>query len=127
MKIKNRKGNFFFLPTFNIKREMISLEQWSSTWDKEEGFCASSSKDNWQHLETSFGDHHRGCWASQVALVAKNLPANAGDVTDLGSISGLGRSLGGGNGNPLQYSYLENPKDRGVWRAIVHGVENSWI
>ena len=44
MKIKNRKGNFFFLPTFNIKREMISLEQWSSTWDKEEGFCASSSK-----------------------------------------------------------------------------------
>ena len=61
-------------------------------------------KDNWQHLETSFGYHRRGCWASQVALVAKNLPANAGDVRDLGSISGWGRSLGRGNGNPLQYS-----------------------
>ena len=123
MKIKNRKGNFFFLPTFNIKREMISLEQWSSTWDQEEGFCACFSKGK---LATSLGYHHRGCWASQVALVAKKLPANAGDVRDLGSISGLGKSLGGGNGNPLQYSYLENPKDRGVWRAIVHGVTKSW-
>ena len=79
-------------------------------------------KENWQHLETSFGYHHRGCWASQVALVAKKLPANAGDIRDLGSISGLGKSLGGGNGNPLQYSYLENPMDRGTWWATVHGV-----
>ena len=44
---------------------------------------------------------------------------------DLGSISGLGRSLGGGNGNPLQYSCLENPMDRGAWRATVHGVAKS--
>ena len=41
---------------------------------------------------------------------------------DLGSVSGLGRSPGGGHGNPLQYSCLENPKDRGAWRAAVHGV-----
>ena len=45
----------------------------------------------------------------QVALVVKNLPANAGDVRDSGSIPGLGKSPGGGNGNPLQYSCLENP------------------
>ena len=51
---------------------------------------------------------------SQVALVVKNLPANAGDIIDSGSISGLGRSPGGGHGNPLQYSCLENPMDRGA-------------
>ena len=58
-------------------------------------------------------------WASQVALVVKNMPANAGDS---GLISRLGRSPGGGNDNPLQYSCLENPMDRGAWRAIVHEV-----
>ena len=54
--------------------------------------------------------------------VVKNLPANAGDV---GSIPGLGRSPGVGNGNPLQYSCLENSMDRGVWWATVHGVVQS--
>ena len=49
-----------------------------------------------------------------------NLPANAGDVRDVGSIPGLGRSPGAGHGNPLQYSCLENPTDRGAWWAIVH-------
>ena len=48
-------------------------------------------------------------WASQVALLVKNLPVNAGGIRDIGSIPGLGRSLGGGHGNPLQYSCLENP------------------
>ena len=60
--------------------------------------------------------------ASQVAPVVKNPPANAGDVRDLGSIPGLGRSPGRGNGNPLQYSCPENPMDRGAWRATIHGV-----
>ena len=55
----------------------------------------------------------------------KNLPANAGDVRDMGSVPGLGRSPGGGNGNPLQYSCLENSMDRGDWRATVHGVAKS--
>ena len=55
---------------------------------------------------------------NQVALVVKNLPANAGDAD---SISGLGRSPGEGNGNPLQYSCLENPMDRGALWAIAHG------
>ena len=54
--------------------------------------------------------------------VAKNLPVNAGDE---GLIPGLGRSLEEGNGNPLQYSCLENPTDRGAWWATVHGVEES--
>ena len=64
--------------------------------------------------------------ASQVALVVKNLPANAGDIRDVGSISGSGRSPGGGHGNPLQYSCLENPMDRGAWQATVHRVIKSW-
>ena len=52
-------------------------------------------------------------WASQVVLVVKNLLANAGDVKDVGLIPGLGRSPGGGPDNPLQYSCLKNPMDRG--------------
>ena len=52
----------------------------------------------------------------------KNTPANAGDLRDVGSVLGLVRSPRGGHGNPLQYSYLENPMDRGGWWATVHGV-----
>ena len=55
--------------------------------------------------------------------MVKNLSSNAEDV---GLIPGSGRYPGGGNGNPLQYSYLENSMDRGTWRAIVHGVTKSW-
>ena len=54
--------------------------------------------------------------------MVKNLPANAGDARGAGSIPGLGRSPGEGNGNPLQFSCLENSMDRGAWWAIVHGV-----
>ena len=60
---------------------------------------------------------------SQVALVVQNLPANAGDA---GSIPGLERSLGIGNGNPLRYSCLENSVDRGTWWVTVHWVAKSW-
>ena len=52
----------------------------------------------------------------------KNPPANAEDIRDLGLIPGLGRSLGGENGNPFQYLCLENPVDRGAWQATIHGV-----
>ena len=55
---------------------------------------------------------------SQVALVVKNLPANAGDIRDVGSIPGSGRSFGGGHDKPLQYSCLENLMNRGAWWAI---------
>ena len=60
-----------------------------------------------------------------MALLVKNPPANTGDLRDEGSIPGSGRSPGGGNGNPLQYSCLENPMDRGAWWATVHGVTES--
>ena len=63
--------------------------------------------------------------ASRMALVVKNPTANAGDVRDTGSISGLGRSPRGGCGNLVQYSCLENPMDREAWRATVHGVAES--
>jgi len=52
---------------------------------------------------------------------------SACNVGDLGSVSGLGKSSGKGTGNPLQYSCLENPMDRGAWQATVHGVAKSWI
>ena len=60
-----------------------------------------------------------------MVLVVKNPSANAGDIRDVGSIPGLGRSPGGGHGNPLHYSHLENPMDRGAWRAMVHRVVES--
>ena len=58
---------------------------------------------------------------------SQNLPANAGDIRDAGSVPGSGRSPGGGHSNPLQYSCLENPMDRGAWRATVHRVAQSQI
>ena len=62
---------------------------------------------------------------SQVVLVEKNLPTNAGDVRDGGLIPGLGRCPGGGHGNPLQYPCLENPMDRGAWQTTVHRAAKS--
>ena len=69
------------------------------------------------------------CLASQVVLLVKNPSANAGDVRDAGSSPGLGRSPGGGPGKQLQYSCLENPMDRGAWRATIHGITKSqtWL
>ena len=60
-------------------------------------------------------------WASLVAQLVKNAPANAGYARDVVSVPGLGRSPGEENGNAVQYSCLENPMNRGVWRATVHG------
>ena len=60
-----------------------------------------------------------------MALVVKKLPANAGDIRDTGSIPGSGRFPAGGHGNPLQYSCLEKPMDRGAWWAIVHRVAKT--
>ena len=64
-------------------------------------------------------------WASQVVLMVKNPTVDAGDVRAMGLIPGLGRSLGGGHANPLQYSCLQNPMDRGALRATVHGRKES--
>ena len=64
--------------------------------------------------------------AFQVALVVKNPPAHVGDGRDLGLTPGSRRSPGGGHGNPVQYSCLENPMDRGAWKATIHSVAKSW-
>ena len=63
--------------------------------------------------------------STKVALVVKNLPANAGDIRDMGLIPGSGRSPGGGHGSPLQFSCLENPMDRGAWWTTLHRVTQS--
>ena len=69
---------------------------------------------------------HVNYGASLVALVVKNLPVNTGDVRDPGSVPRLGQCPGGGNGNLLQYSCLENLIDRGAWWATIHRVAKSW-
>ena len=86
--------------------------------------CGEEGKWMKHNLERNW--RHPGSRASPVALVVKNLPASAGDIRDTSSTPGSGRSPGGGHGNPLQYSCLENPMDRGAWWATVHGVTKRW-
>ena len=69
-----------------------------------------------------FVSNPRGQELTKKISGKKNPPANATDTRDKGSIPGSGRSSGEGNGNPLQYSCVGNPMDRGAWRAIVHGI-----
>ena len=79
-----------------------------------------------QTINVTVNKRHLGCgWGFPGGTVVKNLPANAGDIRDAGSIPGSGRSPGGGNGNPHQYSCLENPMDRGTWQDTIHGVAKS--
>ena len=67
-----------------------------------------------------------GASVKKKKKTTKNLPADAGDTGDVGSIPGWGRFPGGGHGNPLQCACLKNPMERGAWRAIAHGVTKSW-
>jgi len=109
-----------------LHRESLSLNSW---WGKKKiclwlraGAVSSFQrylhfKHNWQNLSVS--------WDSQVAIVIKNPPSNAGCLRDMGLIPGLGRSPVGGHGNPLQCSCLENPIDGGAWWATVRGVAES--
>ena len=77
---------------------------------------------------TYFCSKYRSSWASWVVLAVKNSPGNAGDIRDAGLIPGWGRSPGVDNGNSLQYSCLENPMDREVWRATVHrATSQTWL
>ena len=86
--------------------------------------CKAGSIHTYQftHHINEIKDNHMIISIDGLLLVVKNLPANAGDATDAGSVPGSERPPGGGHGNPLQYSCLENPMDRGAWRAAVHGV-----
>ena len=79
-----------------------------------------------RHLHPSISVVLRMSWASQVALVVKYPPANEGDIRDVSSILESGRSPGGGYGNPLQYSCLKNPLERGSQWATVRRVSKSW-
>ena len=76
-------------------------------------------------LTVNINDLSVSYWASQVALVVKSLPANAGPIRDMGLIPDLGRFRGGGHGHPLQYSCLENPINRGGWQATVYRVARN--
>ena len=95
-----------------LEKEMAthsSTLAWKIPWTEDPGRLQYMGLQSWTRLSnfTFF-------WASQVALLVKNSPANARDVRDAGLIPGLGRSPGGGYGNPLQYSFLENPVDGGA-------------
>jgi len=89
-------------------------------------FCLIIEENVSQAGTDSFLSLYLMVWTSQMVLVVKNLPANAGDVRETGSISGLERSPAGGHGNPLHYSCLENPMERGAWWATVHRIAKSW-
>ena len=90
-------------------------------------YSALKKKEKLTHAITllNLWRHHAKWRAAQVALVVKSPSTNAGKIRDTGSIPGSGRSHGGGHGNQLQYSCLENPMDKGAWRATVHGVAKS--
>ena len=77
----------------------------------------------WEPKVFTHGKHHD--FECTGGTVVKNPPTNAADAKDMSSIPGSGRSPRIGNGNPLQYSFLENPTDRGAWWATVHGVAES--
>ena len=81
------------------------------------------TKQNWKHSDLKYLESITWPYGFPHSLVSKESACNAGDP---GSIPGSGRSPGVGNGNPLQYSCLENPRDRGTWRAVVQGMAKSW-
>ena len=104
---------------------MLLSVRWSSD---EHGSCLPTTHIRYFVTIIIIRDYRQGfqkSGASQVELGVKNPPANAGDTRDMGSIPESGRTPGGGHGNPLQYSCLENPVDREAWRATVHRVTKS--
>ena len=86
---------------------------------------AEASVEGFQQFYFQQGDRPYTRWASQVALAAENLAANAGGMRGASSIPGLGRAPGGGNGNPRQDSSLENSMDRGAWQATLYKVAKN--
>ena len=75
---------------------------------------------------TAVNKIHISSFPGGASSKKKKSPASVGDIRDAGSVPGLGRSHGVGNGNPLQYFCLRNPMDRGIWQATVHGVTENW-
>ena len=118
----------------SIETESRLVVAWG--WAKRGAVGIGKESEKWLLIGTRFiGGLTKMLWnyimvrASQVVPVVKNQPANAGDIRDVsvtGLIPGLGRSPGVGHGNPLQYSCLENPMERGAWQATVYRVTQSW-
>ena len=103
---------------FPMEKEMAthsSILAWRIPWMEEPGGLGKES-------DTTERLHFHSILASQVELVVKHLHANAGDIRNVGLIPGSGKSPGGGHGNPLWNSCLENPMDREAWRATAHRV-----
>ena len=108
----------------HLKSYTYSLSQYFSTYRNYNSVESNqNSNENQCTLKKTKGD--RVVNSPLDGLSGKESACNAGDTGDVGSIPGLGRSLGRGNDNPLQYSCLENPMDRGAWQATVHRVAKS--
>ena len=129
----------YILTSQRTRRSSFSLLGWPKSSASE---CVVQLNSWWKRKTSLFFLHktERTFWPAQYSwaergvgrvrgfphgATVKNQPANAGDIRVMGSIPGWGRSPGGGQGNPLQYSCLENPMDRGAWRAMVHTVAQS--
>ena len=103
----------------------LSIRAWRIPWTEEPGRLQSVGHTELDTLKWLSMSAMAGLGFLEV-LVVKNLSVNAGDVRDTTSVPGLGRSPGGEHGNPVQYSCLEHPIDRGAWQAMVHRVTQSW-
>ena len=124
---------------WSLLMTQILLLFWSLSWcsrplwwlhdHKRRSHRATHSLDPKREPKLWIRENHALPWASQLALVVKNPPANSGDVKDVAWIPGSRRSPGGGHGNPLQHSCLENPMDRGAWHTTVNRVTKSqmWL
>ena len=106
-------------------RQTSSVAHESSCEAWEPSYCYSTSVTADLLRQKNTSQEYRVRAASLVVQMVKNLPTSAGDTRDVGSILGLGRFPGGGNGNPLQYSCLGNSIGRGAWQATVHGAAKN--
>ena len=124
-----------FLKQFTKPPHLFRSCIWNSYYGSDATECGGhgiGARQAWFPLAWSFRIHQEIDATFQVVLGAENPPAGTGDTRDVSSVPGLGRSPGGGDGNLLQYSCLENSTDRGTWWATIHGVamdttEHTWI
>ena len=122
---KKKEGKEVVISKSHLKSYPYSLSQYFSTYRNYNSVESNqNSNENQCTLKKTKGD--RVVNMPLDGLSGKESACNAGDTGDVGLIPGLGRSLGEGNDNPLQYSCLENPMDRGAWWATVHRVAKSW-
>ena len=121
---KKKERNEVVISKSHLKSHTYSLSQYFSTYRNYNSVESNqNSNENQCTLKKTKGD--RVVNIPLDGLLGKESACNAGDTGDMGLIPGLGRSIGGGNDNPLQYSCLENPMDRGAWRATVNRVAKS--